>query len=149
MSFVFTRALARLSPDVLVTGNIRVALLRVGTAAPTSRDAGFVSDIVPLEEFDGSGYARLPVPGRTLTPDDTEGVMRWTFTPIMWENIGGGTGAIAGVLFILTGTSDADSRPLIWVDRVAFPFTHVGGFVTLQAPDGGLLRVRSVDLEAV
>lgn len=149
MSLVYTRALARLTPEVLVTGNVRVALLMVGTAAGTARDAEFVADISPLAEFDGMEYGRLPVPGRTLTPDDDEGVMRWSFTPITWDNIGGGSGPIAGVLFILTGTTDADSRPLFWLDRVAFPFTHVGGFVTLQAPDGGLLRIRSVDLEAI
>lgn len=136
MSLVFLRGIPRLGAGDFTSGRVKLALLKVGTAAPTSRDAAVLADISPLAEFDGIGYERKPIVNPTITYDDVDGKVIYRMDTVEWDNVGGGTGPIAGVLMYLENTNDSDSVPLIYWDKNNLPAAHPGGRIFVAAPDG-------------
>jgi hypothetical protein len=136
MSLVYLRGIPHLSGENFTSGRVKLALLKTGTAAPTTPDAAVLADISPLAEFDGIDYERIPIVDPEVLYDDVAGTVTYAMGTAKWENVGGGTGPIAGVLMYLHNTDDTDSIPLIFWDKNNLPSSHPGGDILVGAPDG-------------
>lgn len=144
MSAFFHKALNRLNTTTL-TGDIRAALLMTNTSVTGDIGAAeTLDDIGTLDEYDGSGYARVALTNKTFTFSDPLDGYRWTSDPITWANLGAGTRPAAGVLLYLHVNDDTDSVPILWLDTGGFPINGNGlDFVVTPDATDGWGRVRN------
>lgn len=139
-SKVMTRALGLLNPTVL-TGDVRAILVMTNTTADTEVDSEFISDFTTLDEYDGSGYARVALASEAFAVDLAND--RWEFTSaaFTFAALGVGTRQCQGLLLYLHVTNDADSKPLMYIDGTGFPFDGNGEDVILTPNAEGILQI--------
>jgi hypothetical protein len=144
MAAFFHKALDKLTAANL-TGDVRAALLMTNTSvAGDIGAAATLDDIGTLDEYDGSGYARVALTNKSFTFSDPLDGYVWTSDPITWANLGAGTRSAAGVLLYLHVTNDTDSIPILWLDTGGFPINGNGlDFVVNPDATNGWGRVRN------
>ncbi len=114
-----------------VLGDIRLALVMTNTTCDTENDSiEFLDDFTTLDEYDGTGYARLALSTATpsFTHDTTRNSLKLVCTshPAFPTLSGDGTRNVQGVLYYINVLADdAQSVPLIYA-----PYT------TPRVPDG-------------
>lgn len=147
-SFWYTPAKERLAKgdlDFDEAGNdIRVMLCMTNTTADTDQDAGTLSAIGTLDEYDGSGYSRAALAGQSVVRDDANNRAEITATsPISFgATVGAGTRSAAGALVYrqVDGTA-ANDQPIAWIDTGGFPINGGGGPFQIAINAEGLLQV--------
>lgn len=115
---------------IKLDGDIRMLLCMTNNTVDTENDGiGVLDDFTNLDEFDGSGYARLAL--STATPavaiDTARDSVKWSCAahPV-FPTLSAGTRSVAGVLYYVNILADdAQSVPLLYA-----PYT------TPRVPDG-------------
>jgi hypothetical protein len=124
------------------TADIRALLVMTNTTADTEQDASVIGDFTTLDEYDGTGYARVDLGVTTVTQDDANNrsevdVADFTFG----SSVGPGTRqAQAMVLYVDLGGSDTANPVVAYVDTGGFPFTGNGGAVNVTVNAEGLIQ---------
>jgi hypothetical protein len=147
-SFWYTPAKERLAKGDLdwdeAGHDIRVMLCMTNTTADTDQDAGTISAIGTLDEYDGSGYSRASLASQTVTRDDPNNRAELGATsPISFgATVGAGTRQAAGALVYrhVDGTA-ANDLPIAWIDTGGFPVNGGGGPFQITINAEGLLQV--------
>jgi hypothetical protein len=148
MSFWYTPAKERLAKgdlDFDEAGNdIRLMLCMTNTTADTDQDAGTISAIGTLDEYDGPGYARAALAAQSVVRDDANNRAEITATsPVSFgATVAAGTRSAAGALVYrhVDGTA-ANDQPIAWIDTGGFPLNGGGGPFELAINAEGLLQV--------
>lgn len=132
MSAWFHKQLNRLNATTL-TGDVRAALLMTNTTVEDDLDtAEFMDEIVDLDEYDGTNYARVALTGEAFAFVGSLNGYRFTSDPVVFDDLGVGTRQAAGVMFYLHVTDDSDSVPLLWLDTGGFPLDGNGLNLEIQ-----------------
>lgn len=148
-SFVYTPAKERLANgDIDWTeaggSDIRCLLCMTNTTADTDQDAGTLSAIGTLDEYDGTGYSRASLAAQSVVRDDANNRAELTATsPISFgATVGPGTRSAAGMLVYeyIDGTPGND-QPIAWIDSGGFPVNGGGGAFQVAINAEGLLQV--------
>jgi hypothetical protein len=117
---------------------IRALLVTSGyTANP---DHSFVSSIT--NECTGT-YSRLTLTGKSIVQNDTSNRAEAHCDPLVWEGLVLSSPAAALILYKFV-TNDADSPLIAYIDTPTpsvFPFTSIGGDVSLAISGTGIIRV--------
>ena len=142
MSFVYTPALGLLDATVL-TGDVRAALVMSNTTADTDQDAATISAITGLDEYDGASYARVALTTEAWAAVTATDRFKFSADPIVFATLGVGTRQCVGLLLYLHVTNDADSKPLMYIDGVGFPFDGNGANVTFTPHADGVMYKRN------
>lgn len=146
MSFWYTPAKERLANGGLDwdASDIRVMLCMTNTTADTDQDAGTISAIGTLDEYDGSGYSRHQLAAEAVTRDDPNNRAELGGTsPISFgATVGAGTRSAAGMMVYkhVDGTA-ANDQPIAWIDTGGFPVNGGGGPFQATINAEGLLQV--------
>ncbi len=148
MSFWYTPAKERLAKADLdfdeAGHDIRVMLCMTNTTADTDQDAGTLSTITTLDEYDGAGYARAALASQSVVRDDANNRAEITATsPISFgATVAAGTRSAAGALVYrhVDGTA-ANDQPIAWIDSGGFPVNGGGGAFQMAINAEGLLQV--------
>jgi hypothetical protein len=148
MSFWYTPAKERLAKGDLdfdeAGHDVRVMLCMTNTTADTDQDAGTISAIGTLDEYDGSGYARAALASQVVNRDDPNNRAEISATsPVSFgATVGAGTRSAAGALVYrhVDGTA-ANDQPIAWIDTGGFPINGGGGAFQLAINAEGLLQV--------
>ena len=141
-SFVYTRALGLLNATVL-TGDVRAILVMSNTTADTDEDAEFIASIGTLDEYDGATYARKALTSESFAVDTTNDRFKFASDVITFPTLGVGTRQCVGLLLYLHVTNDADSKPLMYIDGLGFPFDGNGATVTFTPHADGVMYNRN------
>lgn len=147
-SFWYTPAKERLAKgdlDFDETGHdIRIMLCMTNTTADTDQDAGTLSAITTLDEYDGAGYSRAALASQTVTRDDPNNRAEIGATsPVSFgSTVAAGTRSAQGALVYrhVDGTA-ANDQPIAWIDTGGFPLNGGGGPFELAINAEGLLQV--------
>lgn len=148
MSFWYTPAKERLAKGDLdfdeAGHDIRLLLCMTNTTADTDQDAGTLSAITTLDEYDGSGYARAALTSQSVVRDDANNRAEITATsPVSFgATVAAGTRQAAGALAYrhVDGTA-ANDQPIAWIDTGGFPVNGGGGAFQLAINAEGLLQI--------
>lgn len=146
MSFWYTPAKERLAKGQLdwSSSDIRVILCMTNTTADTDQDAGTLSAIGTLDEYDGSGYSRHALAAEAVNRDDPNNRAELTGTsPISFgTTVAAGTRSAAGmVVYVHIDGTAANDQPIAWIDTGGFPVNGAGGAFTSTIDSEGLLQV--------
>lgn len=110
--------------------DIRALLVMTNTTADTDRDAGTLSAIGTLDEYDGSGYARAALASQSVVRDDANNRAELQATsPISFGGtVAAGTRQAAGIVVYrhVDGTA-ANDQPIVYIDSGGFPIAGGGG----------------------
>ena len=147
-SFWYTPAKERLAKgdaDFDEAGHdIRCLLVMTNTTADTDQDAGTLSAIGTLDEYDGSGYSRAALASQVVTRDDANNRAEISATsPISFgATVGAGTRSAAGMVVYrhVDGTA-ANDLPIAYIDTGGFPVNGGGGAFQVTINAEGLLQV--------
>lgn len=146
-NFVYTPAKARLlSGDLdLNAHDIRVALLMTNTTADTEQDAGTLSAITTLDEYDGANYARVALANEAVNTDTANDRGEFDADDISWTALGAGTRQAAALLLYrhVDGTA-ANDQPIAYIDTTSpsvFPFAGNSGDVNVSWSSEGILQL--------
>ena len=125
------------SPD------IRAMLVMTNTTADTEEDAASLAAFTTLDEYDGSGYARIDLASVAMASDDVNN--RHELTAALGSfgtAVGAGVRNAAGVLYYLhvDGTA-ANDKPIAFNDTGGFPQNGAGGKWELTPSAEGLLQI--------
>lgn len=134
MSFVYTPAKERLAKGDLdwdeAGHDIRAMLCMTNTTADTDQDAGTLSAITTLDEYDGAGYARASLASQLVDRDDANNRAELkSTTPLSFgTTVAAGTRQAQGMLVyrFVDGTA-ANDQPIMWIDTGGFPLAGGGG----------------------
>jgi hypothetical protein len=148
MSFWYTPAKERLAKgdlDFDEAGNdIRVLLAMTNTTADTDQDAGSLSAIGTLDEYDGAGYARAALAAQSVVRDDANNRAEIMATsPVSFgATVAAGTRSAQGAVVYrhVDGTA-ANDQPIAWIDTGGFPLNGGGGPFELAINAEGLLQI--------
>lgn len=148
MSFWYTPAKERAAKADLdfdeAGHDIRVLLAMTNTTADTDQDAGTLSAITTLDEYDGSGYTRQALASQSVVRDDANNRAEITATsPIEFgATVGPGTRSAAGAVVYrhVDGTA-ANDQPIAWIDSGGFPINGGGGPFRININAEGLLQI--------
>lgn len=102
------------------------------------------ADFSTLDEYNGSGYARVQLTGCAVTIDNATMRAILTCNPITFSSLGIGSRQCIGMVIFKKVTNDADSINIAAIDTASgatvWPFDGDGGDVTITPdPDLGLL----------
>lgn len=102
------------------------------------------ADFSTLDEYDGSGYARVQLTGCAVSTDNALFRAVLTCDPITFPSLGIGTRQCIGMVIIKKVTNDADSLNIAAIDTASgdttWPFDGTGVDVNIVPdPDLGLL----------
>ena len=144
MSFVFTPAKQKIAKGDadFDTLDVRCILVMSNTTADTDQDAATISAIGTLDEYDGSGYARVDIGASTITQDDANNRSEIDYPDFTFgATVAAGTRQAVGfVIYVEVGT-DAQDWPVAYVDTGGFPFAGNGGAINVTVNAEGLLQV--------
>lgn len=133
------------SGAVWTTGSFRVLLVMTGSAAPTTRAALTVQDIVNasggLFEYNGSGYSMQTLSGMALIDDPSLNRTIADADDVAFGAIGGtpGTASIRGALTVKWGGTLNSSIPYFWKESGGLNGdVPAGGSRTITWPSTGL-----------
>ena len=143
-NFVYTNAKRAILAGEIdwASDDIRALAVMSNTTADTEEDTTTISGFSTLDEFDGSGYTRQTLAGKTVTADNTNDRGVFDANDAQFTNISAGSRAIVGFLVYKHVTNDTDAIPLLYIDTVsgiALPFTPNGGSVIIQWSASGVL----------
>lgn len=144
-SFVYTNAKRALLAGELDLNahDIRAMLVMTNTTADTEKDVTTVDAITTLDEFDGTGYTRQGLTGKTFVADDANDRGEFTADDIVFTNVSAGTRSIAGLVLYRHITDDTDAVPIAYIDSangIDFPITPNGGDLRFIANAEGLVQ---------
>lgn len=129
--FIYTPALALLGKGInLETDDIRALIVMANTTAGSEEDAAVLADFTTLDEYDGSGYARVALTSKSMSPDTVNDRGGFTSDPIVFPSLGIGTRAGFALIIYKHVTDDTDSIPIAYKVPAAWPFTGNGQDVT-------------------
>lgn len=148
MSFWYTPAKERLAKGDLdfdeAGHDVRIMLCMSNTTADTDQDAGTISAIGTLDEYDGSGYSRAALAAQSVVRDDANNRAEITATsPVSFgTTVAAGTRNAVGALVYrhVDGTA-ANDQPIAWIDTGGFPLNGGGAAFELAINAEGLLQV--------
>ena len=148
MSFWYTPAKERLAKGDLdfdeAGHDIRVMLVMTNTTADTDQDAGTISAIGTLDEYDGTGYTRQALASQVVNRDDPNNRAEISATsPISFgATVGAGTRSAAGAVVYrhVDGTA-ANDQPIAYIDTGGFPVNGGGGPFNITINAEGLLQI--------
>lgn len=141
MSVVFERQLGTLH-EKLRDGTIKAILVGFGNTCEDDKEAANVDDIADLDEYDGVGYNRVTVTGKSFEADVANDRVEFHSDPIVFAGLGAGSSPAYGVLLIHHVTNDADSFPLMFFTTGGFPFNGNGQDIEIAKPADGWVRWR-------
>lgn len=131
--------------------DLRALLVRVGSNVPTTTGATFLSDFTTLKECDAPEYVRKALTGEALTENAGADRLEYDSADADWGTLSRGPSgeSVAGMLlfFQLGGGTDAENRPLIWLDSMAsgpyfpYPLLIGGGPFKILAPASGWAHI--------
>lgn len=124
-TFVFTRATGKLSIDQLLSADIRALLPMTGNNISSNPDAEFLSDLV-LAEYDGLGYARVALTGKTKVLNLPEKRTELHADNPIFPLLAPATFPAGGILFYVHVGLDTANWPLAFVDKGGFPKNGTG-----------------------
>lgn len=146
MSHWYTPAKERLAKGDLdwdeAGHDIRVILVMTNTTADTDQDAGTISAIGTLDEYDGSGYTR-PALTQSVVRDDANNRAELDANDFTFGSaVAAGTRQAAGMVVYrhVDGTA-ANDLPIAYIDSGGFPFSGNGGAINVTVNAEGLLQV--------
>lgn len=145
MSFVYTPAKARLlSADLDLNGHdIRLLAVMTNTTADTDQDAGTLSAIGTLDEFDGSGYSRKALANEAVNQDDPNNRGEFDADDVAFGALGNGTRQIQGfVVYRYVDGTAANDQPIAFIDNAgsSYALNPGGATVTVQWNAEGILQ---------
>jgi hypothetical protein len=148
MSFWYTPAKERLAKGDLdfdeAGHDIRILLAMTNTTADTDQDAGSLSAIGTLDEYDGAGYARAALAAQSVVRDDANNRAEIMATsPVSFgATVAAGTRSAQGAVVYrhVDGTA-ANDQPIAWIDTGGFPLNGGGGPFELAINAEGLLQI--------
>jgi hypothetical protein len=134
MSFIYTPAKERAAKadlDLDEAGHdIRALLVMTNTTADTDQDAGTLSAITTLDEYDGVGYSRAALASQAVVRDDPNNRAEFTSTtPVSFgATVAAGTRSAQAMLIyrFVDGTA-ANDQPIAFIDTGGFPLNGGGG----------------------
>lgn len=145
-SFWYTPAKERLAKGDLdwdeAGHDIRAMLVMTNTTADTDQDAGTISAIGTLDEYDGSGYARAALT-QSVVRDDANNRAELDVNDFSFgSTVAAGTRQAAGMVIYrhVDGTA-ANDLPIAYIDTGGFPFAGNGGAINVTVNAEGLLQV--------
>lgn len=145
-SFWYTPAKERLAKGDLdwdeAGHDIRAMLVMTNTTADTDQDAGTISAITTLDEYDGSGYARAALT-QSVVRDDANNRAELDANDFSFgATVGAGTRQAAGmVIYRYVDGTAANDLPIAYIDTGGFPFAGNGGAINVTVNAEGLLQV--------
>jgi hypothetical protein len=143
MSFAYTPAKEHFAKGTLAwqTSDIRVLLVMANTTADTDQDAGTISAIGTLDEYDGASYARKAVTGEAVNRDDANNRAELDANDITWSALGAGTRQAQAMVVLAFVTNDSDSIPIAYIDSGGFPFAGTGSDVAVTWNAEGIVQL--------
>ena len=147
MSFIYTPAKERAAKGDLdfdeAGHDIRCLLVMTNTTAHTDQDAGTLSAIGTLDEYDGTGYSRPALAAQVVVRDDPNNRAEISATsPISFgATVGAGTRSAKGMIVYrhVDGTA-ANDQPIAFIDSGGFPVNGGGGPFRAAINAEGLLQ---------
>jgi len=146
MSFWYTPAKERLANGEFDwdAGDFRALLCMTNTTAGSDQDAGSITAISVLDEYDGTGYSRAELAGEAVVREDMYNRAKLSAnSPISFGTVvAAGTRLAAGVIVYeyIDGTPGND-KPVAWIDTGGFPIGGASGPFTVGVHPDGLLQV--------
>lgn len=145
MSFWYTPMKGRLARAQanLDTMDLRVLMVMSNTTADTDQDAATIAAIGTLDECDGANYVRVDLGDPTVSDDNPNNraeISVAAFT-VGGVGLGAGTRSNVGLLVYEHVATDADHRPVAFIDSGGFPFNGNGLPVNVTPNVEGLLQV--------
>lgn len=143
MSHVYTPAKYQLLLSGLASfasGDFRLIAVMANSTADVDEDAQFVSNISVLDEFNGSGYSRAVLAGKSVTQDDPNDLAYFDATNVSWSSLGPGTRQIKGFVLYQHVTNDSDSRVIGYYDGSILPANGNGGTFNVAWNAAGALK---------
>lgn len=145
-SFWYTPAKERMAKGDLdfdeAGHDIRFLLAMTDTTADTDQDAGTLSAITTLDEYNGTGYTRQALASQVVTRDDPNNRAEIGGTsPVSFgATVGAGVRSAAGhVIYRFVDGTAANDQPIAWVDSGGYPINGGGGpFQVTQNAEGHL-----------
>lgn len=136
-NFMYTTAKAKvMSGDIDLTGDIRFLMVMSDTTCDSEEDKTFINQFTTLDECDGANYARVPLVGEAVAPDDPNDRGEFDANDLApaWAALGVGTRQNVAIVVFLFVNDDTDSIPIYFIDTctgVGFPFDGNGGVVNI------------------
>jgi hypothetical protein len=116
------------------TADLRLMGVMTNTTADTDADADTLAEITTHDEYDGSGYSIVALSGEVVNYDEANNRVEIDATDLapLYAALGAGTRSMAGFLVYahIDGT-DANDKPVWWIDTGGFPFAGNGGVVNV------------------
>jgi hypothetical protein len=145
-SFLYTPAKERLAKADLDfdTADLRLIGVMTNTTADTDQDAGTLSAIGTLDEYDGSGYSRVALSGEVVNRDDPNNRAEIDASDLApwFAALGVGTRQMqAMVLYRHVDGTAANDQPIAFIDTGGFPFSGNGGVVNVTWNAEGILQI--------
>lgn len=146
MSFWYTPAKERLAKGEFDWdgGDFRALVCMTNTTADTDQDAGTLSAITTVDEYDGTGYSRASLASEAVVRDDDNNRAELSATsPISFgSTVAAGTRLAAGVVIYrhVDGTP-ANDETVAWIDSGGFPIAGAGGPFEIGINAQGLLQI--------
>ena len=138
-----TRAAFAGELDLAAGGDtIKAVAVMENCTAPTEEDMQYVADLTTLDEFDGSGYARVTVASQALTLDAALNQTKWDGADIVFPALGIGTRKCIGLLLIKDTGNPATDNLLVFLGVT--PFDPVGLTVTWLLDTEGIGLIQAV-----
>lgn len=127
----------------LIGDDLRVLLVMSNTTAGAELDADSLADITDLDEYDGTGYARVAMAGRALVEVvDPKIMLKMTADPTVFPDLGPGSRqAAAAIIYRHTGTPSTE-LPIVIYTNAGFPFTGTGSDATVNWSPNGVVRFK-------
>lgn len=142
MSFVYTRALG-LQDSTTLTGDMRALLVMSNTTADTEEDTDFIGNFTTLDEYDGANYARQALVNESFAVDTTNDRFVFDADDVVFTSLGAGTRQAVAVILYLHVTTDADSKPIYYIDTGGFPFDGNGQDATIAWNASGIAYLQN------
>jgi hypothetical protein len=144
MSFAYTGAKEKFGRGEIAwhTSDIRAMLVMTNTTADTDQDAVALAGIGTMDEYDGSGYARVALGAEAVNRDDPNNRAELDANDFTWTALGAGTRqAQAMVVYKHVDGTAANDVPIAFIDTGGFPFAGNGGDVTIQWSVEGIVQL--------
>lgn len=112
----FKRAMMANEID-LINDTIKLLLVMTDTTIDTENDGiAFLSDFTDLDEFDGTGYTRKTLTGKTAAKNDASDRAEFSANNAYFIGMGTASRAIAGALVYYHAGVDAVNIPICYLD---------------------------------
>ena len=140
-SFVYTNAKRAFGAGEIDwdANTFKATLCMTNTTADTEKDKLLMNAFTTLDEYDGSGFARVTLASKAVAADTSNDRGELDCADITFSSLAAGTRSVEGMLVYKHVSADSDSIPIAWIDNFT-NFAGNGGDVTFTVNAEGLIQ---------